>query len=128
MATPIEPGMHHCARHRVTYGALEQCGPCETDPAPSPADRAGRAVAPPAGCLTTAERERELVAIAKQARGEVSRLKRQKKKDFHTEIAIKGYLDTAVKAIRAAHDVGMERESADETAGRLEDERGEAGH
>lgn len=38
MATASTKGKHHCERHGVWYGALEQCGQCDADPGPAPDD------------------------------------------------------------------------------------------
>lgn len=105
------PGHHLCPKHGVEYGALEQCGPCQAgDPATVARESKRTAPKPPAGCRSVEQHERWFTTLADKALADVTRLGRSKKKDWHTEVAIKGHRDTAIKAARAAAELATARE------------------
>ena len=125
-----------CARHDVTFGALETCQDCKADPGTKP-DDAGEPPLPqpPAGCRSGEEHERRLTALAEYAeqlahetadgtpapnvakakRGRAAKAKRAQQPAYLVEpnpsLATK-LLDVAIKAWRAAGEYTREREDA----------------
>jgi hypothetical protein len=120
-----KPGHHRCPRHGIEYKALEQCPKCETDPGPSPSEKPIKLPKPPKGCYTAAQREAWFIDLANKTLKDVDRLAKTLKPDakreadagedgnWHTENAIKAHRDTAIKAMRAAQELGAAREEAE---------------
>jgi hypothetical protein len=148
-ARRARPGFHLCPRHKIEYGALEQCAKCKHDPGPRPAERPLKLPAPPKDCLTAAQREAWFIKLANKALDDVDRLlktlglepkrKASKKEppaepseadldgDWHVEVAIKAHRDTAIKAMRAAQELGAAREEAELVEARRQLNAKEAG-
>lgn len=123
------PGYHLCPKHDVEYGALEQCGVCASgDRAEPTATKRAAAPKPPAGCRSIEQHERWLTKLADDALRDVQRLRKTKGKDWHTEVAIKGHRDTAIKAARAATELAAIREDAHLLDDRLKGDEPEAAH
>lgn len=113
---------HHCKRHNVSYGALEQCGKCVDDSGPLPTEVRVPLQDPPSGCVNSEEREAWFTKVANDALADVVRLQEALtpvqatdgtvvEEDWHAEIAIKGHRETAIKAMRAAGELGKQRET-----------------
>ena len=111
------PKKHHCKRHDVRYGALEQCPRCAGgDPAPAPQDVPDDPAPAPEGCKTSAEREAWYTTLAEAALSDAAALIEQRgagdpESAWHVEVAIKSHRETAIKAMRAAGELGAEREA-----------------
>lgn len=106
-----------CKRHQIAYGALEQCGNCEADPGPLPSEVAPEPPLPPKGCIDSHTREAWFTRVANDALADVLRLQAtgpsldaEGETDWHTDVAIKQHRDTAIKAMRAAGELGVARE------------------
>lgn len=112
---------HHCKRHDVSYGALEQCPKCVDDAAPLPSEVKVPLAPPPDGCVNSEGREAWFTRVANDALADVARLQEtlgaatnedgESAGDWHTENAIKGHRETAIKAMRAAGELGNARET-----------------
>ncbi len=108
---------NYCPRHKVSYGALEQCGRCEGDPGPAPLEVAVKLPKPPRGCMSSEARERWYTALAESSLRSAAKLtaskgtKKAPEVDFHGEAAIRGHRETAIKAMRAASELGNQRET-----------------
>jgi hypothetical protein len=126
-----KPGHHRCPRHQIEYEALKQCPICfptepgvKPDPGPPPAEKKLKLPKPPKGCVSAAEREAWFVKLANETLKDVARLAKglttaggkssdEDDSTWHTENAIKAHRDTAIKAMRAAHELGAAREEAE---------------
>lgn len=106
----VKPGNHYCPKHNVEYGALEQCGGCVGDPAAVVTEEKLELPDPPKGCISSDQREAWFTKLADAALADAARVKKRKAKDWHDEIAIKGHRETAIKAMRAAGELGGRRE------------------
>ena len=123
------PGFHLCPKHGVEYGALEQCGVCAGgDPAEPVTTAKAAAPKPPRGCRSIEQHEQWLTKLADDALRDVARLRKAKTKDWHTEVAIKGHRDTAIKAARAATELAAVREDTQLLEDRVKGDEPEAAH
>jgi len=127
---------HHCKRHDVSYGALEQCPGCVEDAAPLPSEVKVPLAPPPAGCVNSEGREAWFTKVANDALADVLRLQATlgmgsdddeggSGGDWHTENAIKGHRETAIKAMRAAGELGATRETDHLVATRKSEQAGD---
>jgi hypothetical protein len=115
MAAPkkARPGHHRCPRHGDEYKALEQCPKCKADPGPAPSEAKLKLPEPPPGCRSAADREAWFVKLADETLADVARMSALDSEDWHVEVAIKSHRDTAIKAMRAAQELGAKREEAE---------------
>ena len=106
---------HRCKRHNVSYGALEQCPQCTAgDPATPPLEDVAPLPVAPDGCLSSIGREAWYTALANAAIADADRLAAagdDPESGWHADVAIKGHRDTAIKAMRAAGELGTARET-----------------
>lgn len=111
-ATDARKKKEHCPRHDVWYGALEQCGACVGDPGPLPGEAPTTLPDPPTGCITSHDREAWFTKVATDALTDAKRVADANVDgDWHAEIAIKQHRDTGIKAMRAAGEIGAQRET-----------------
>ncbi len=128
---PAQPSRkkHLCKRHNVSYGALEQCGSCLTDAGPAPADVPIELPLPPKGCLSSVDRERWYTALADASIADAMRvLSSGDEADFHTEANITAHRNVAIKAQRAAGELGNRREDQALVESRKRENALEASH
>ena len=108
---------HTCPRHGIKYGALEQCSSCTAgDAGPAPGEEPQESAPPPDGCMSSAQREAWYTALAEKCLANADELESAGGGDdpdgaWHKEVAIKSHRETAIKAMRAAGELGVERES-----------------
>jgi hypothetical protein len=112
MARGASKPKNWCDRHEVGYGALDQCPGCENDPGPTPDEVGFEPAPPPTGCITSADREAWYTKLANDAIASADALG-SGEDDWHIDVAVKAHRDTAIKAMRAAGELGRAREDAD---------------
>ena len=99
----------------MRYGALQQCPGCAAgDAATPPLEEAVELPAAPDGCLSSVGREAWYTALATAAIADADRLAAagdDPESGWHADVAIKGHRDTAIKAMRAAGELGVARET-----------------
>jgi len=103
----LRDDQRYCAVHDQTFGALETCSACATNPGPAPEDTSDDELsAPPKGCNSGEQHERKFTELARFAE---TLAKKLAKKPASVGSATK-VLAEAIKARRAASVLAAERE------------------